>query len=394
MTELLIKLFIKNPKALNDKKVRENYGTLASFMGIVWNVVLSAIKILAGALSGSISIIADGINNLTDMGSSVITMIGFKVSSKPADKDHPYGHGRMEYMSAFIISALILLVGFELFKESATALLSGEKQPTYSALSIIILAVSILVKFWLFLFNRKIAKKINAASLFATAQDCLNDSITTSAILVSVVVSKFIAIPFSLDAVMGIAVSAFILFSGYSLAKDTINVILGKPPEKELIKSLESTILSFEGFIGVHDLIVHNYGPGREFASVHVEVPQNIDIVKCHERIDLCEKLVKEKLDVELVIHMDPVETDNEEINSAKAVITNALKEINGDLSLHDFRMTPKCENRTNFIFDVVLPSELEISEKELRQRIDDAVKKINPTYYTVITFDNDFTGR
>lgn len=394
MTELLIKLFIKNPKALNDKKVRENYGTLASFMGIVWNVVLSAIKILAGALSGSISIIADGINNLTDMGSSVITMIGFKVSSKPADKDHPYGHGRMEYMSAFIISALILLVGFELFKESATALLSGEKQPAYSALSIIILAVSILVKFWLFLFNRKIAKKINAASLFATAQDCLNDSITTSAILVSVVVSKFIAIPFSLDAVMGIAVSAFILFSGYSLAKDTINVILGKPPEKELIKSLESTILSFEGFIGVHDLIVHNYGPGREFASVHVEVPQNIDIVKCHERIDLCEKLVKEKLDVELVIHMDPVETDNEEINSAKAVISNALKEINGDLSLHDFRMTPKCENRTNFIFDVVLPSELEISEKELRQRIDDAVKKINPTYYTVITFDNDFTGR
>lgn len=394
MTELLIKLFIKNPKALNDKKVRENYGTLASFMGIVWNVVLSAIKILAGALSGSISIIADGINNLTDMGSSVITMIGFKVSSKPADKDHPYGHGRMEYMSAFIISALILLVGFELFKESATALLSGEKQPTYSALSIIILAVSILVKFWLFLFNRKIAKKINAASLFATAQDCLNDSITTSAILVSVVVSKFIAIPFSLDAVMGIAVSAFILFSGYSLAKDTINVILGKPPEKELIKSLESTILSFEGFIGVHDLIVHNYGPGREFASVHVEVPQNIDIVKCHERIDLCEKLVKEKLDVELVIHMDPVETDNEEINSAKAVITNALKEINSNLSLHDFRMTPKCENRTNFIFDVVLPSELEISEKELRQRIDDAVKKINPTYYTVITFDNDFTGR
>lgn len=394
MTELLIKLFIKNPKALNDKKVRENYGTLASFMGIVWNVVLSAIKILAGALSGSISIIADGINNLTDMGSSVITMIGFKVSSKPADKDHPYGHGRMEYMSAFIISALILLVGFELFKESAAALLSGDKQPTYSALAIVILAASVLIKFWLFLFNKNIAKKINAASLFATAQDCLNDSITTSAILVSVIISKHIAIPFSLDAVMGIAVSAFILYSGFNLAKDTINVILGKPPEEELIKSLENTILSFEGFIGVHDLIVHNYGPGREFASVHVEVPQNIDIVKCHERIDLCEKLVKEKLDVELVIHMDPVETDNEEINSAKAVITNALKEINENLSLHDFRMTPKSENRTNFIFDVVIPSGLDLSKKELRQKIDDAVKGISPTYYTVITFDNDFTGR
>ena len=394
MTELLIKLFIKNPTALNDKKVREDFGTFASVMGIVWNIILSLIKITAGALSGSISIIADGINNFTDMGSSVITMIGFKVSSKPADKDHPYGHGRMEYMSAFIISALILLVGFELFKESAGALIGGDKQPVYSALSIVILAVSVAVKFWLFLFNKKIAKKINAASLFATAQDCLNDSITTSAILVSVIISKLIALPFNLDAVMGIAVSVFILYSGFTLAKDTINVILGKPPEEELIKKLEDTILSFEGFIGVHDLIVHNYGPGREFASVHVEVPQNIDIVKCHERIDLCEKLVKEKLDVELVIHMDPVETDNEEINSAKAAISKALKEINENLTLHDFRMTPKSDNRTNFIFDVVVPSGLGLSKKELRQKIDTAVKQINPTYYTVITFDNDFTGR
>lgn len=394
MTELLIRLFIKNPTALSDKKVRENYGTLASALGIVWNIILSFIKILAGALSGSISIIADGINNFTDMGSSVITMIGFKVSAKPADKDHPYGHGRMEYMSAFIISALILLVGFELFKESASALLAGDKQPVYSALSIIILALSVLIKFWLFLFNRKIAKKINAASLLATAQDCLNDSITTTAILISVIVSKLIALPFNLDAVMGIAVSLFILYSGLTLAKDTINVILGKPPEEELIKAIENTILSFEGFIGVHDLIVHNYGPGREFASVHVEVPQNIDIVKCHERIDLCEKLVKEKLDVELVIHMDPVETDNEEINSAKAAIVEALKEIHSDLTLHDFRMTPKSENRTNFIFDVVLPLGLSLSKKELRDKIDAAVKKINPTYYTVITFDNDFTGR
>lgn len=394
MTNLLIKLFVKNHKAVNDKKVREDYGTFASFMGIIWNIILSAIKILAGAISGSISIVADGINNLTDMGSSVITMIGFKVSSKPADKDHPYGHGRMEYMSAFIISALILLVGFELFKESAATLATGEKQPVYSALSIIILAVSVAIKFWLFLFNRNIAKKINAASLFATAQDCLNDSITTTAILISVIVSKLVPLPFNLDAVMGIAVSVFILYSGFTLAKDTINVILGQPPEEELIKSLEETILSFEGFIGVHDLIVHNYGPGREFASVHVEVPQNIDIVKCHERIDICEKIVKEKLDVELVIHMDPVETDNEEINKAKLAISNALKEINENLSLHDFRMTPKSENRTNFIFDVVLPAGIGFTEKELRQRIDKVVKKIDPTYYTVITFDNDFTGR
>ncbi len=394
MFNLLIRLFVKNSENVNNEKVREDYGTLASLTGIISNILLSVIKITAGVLSGSISIMADGINNLTDMGSSVITMIGFKVSSKPADEDHPYGHGRMEYISAFIISALILLVGFELLKDSGSSLLSGEKQPVYSIISIVILAVSILFKFWLFLFNKKIAKRINAASLFATAQDCLNDSITTSAILVSVVISKLLTLPFNLDAVMGIAVSLFILYSGIMLAKDTMNVILGGPPEKELIDNIVDTILSFEGFIGVHDLIVHNYGPGREFASVHVEVPHDIDIVKCHERIDTCEKVVKEKLGIELVIHMDPVETNNEEINLAKRAIAEKLTEINPALTLHDFRMTPKSDNRTNFIFDVVIPSSVKLSEKELRERIDKEVKEINPTYYTVITFDKDFTGR
>ena len=394
MTELLIKLFVKNSDNFENKRVREDYGTLASFMGIISNILLSVIKITAGFLSHSISIIADGFNNFMDMGSSVITMIGFKVSSKPADKDHPYGHGRMEYLSAFIVSVLILFVGIELLRESAGAIISSEKQPVYSVTSIIILCVSILIKFWLFFFNRKIAKKIDAGPLFATAQDSLNDCIATMAILVSVIITKFVSLPFNIDAVMGIGVSLFILYSGIMLAKDTINIILGKPPEAELIENIERIILSFEGFIGVHDLIVHNYGPGREFASVHVEVPQNIDIVKCHERIDICEKLIKEKLDVELVIHMDPVETDNEEINLAKSAISEALKEIHEGLTLHDFRMTPKSDNRTNFIFDVVIPAEFKMSEKELRKKIDNLVKEINPTYYTVITFDNDFTGR
>ncbi len=394
MFNLLVKLFVKNSDLCENKKVREDYGTLASITGIISNIILSAIKIAAGVISGSISIVADGINNFTDMGSSVITMIGFKVSSKPADKDHPYGHGRMEYMSAFIISALILLVGFELLKDSGSALFSGEKQPVYSFVSIIILAISVLFKFWLFLFNRKIARRINAASLFATAQDCLNDSITTSAILVSVIISKLVTLPFNLDAVMGIGVALFILYSGITLAKDTMNIILGGPPEPQLIQNIENTILSFDGFIGVHDLIIHNYGPGREFASVHVEVPQDIDIVKCHERIDTCEKLVKEKLAIELVIHMDPVETDNEEINRAKSAISEKLRGIHPYLTLHDFRMTPKSDNRTNFIFDVVIPADLKMSEKELREKIDETVKELSPTYYTVITFDNDFTGR
>lgn len=394
MTNLLIKLFVKNPQNTDNMQVRENYGSLASIMGIVWNIVLSVIKIVAGAISHSISIIADGLNNFTDMGSSVITMIGFKVSNKPADKDHPYGHGRMEYMSAFIVSVLILFVGIELLRESAGAIIEGTPQPKYPLISLIILCISVVIKLWLFFFNRKIAKKINASSLFATAQDCLNDCIATSAILVSVIVAKFIALPFNLDAVMGIFVAIFILYSGINLAKDTINIILGKPPKAELIDNIESTILSFEDFIGIHDLIVHNYGPGREFASVHVEVPHDIDIIKCHERIDICEKLVKEKLDVELVIHMDPVETNNEEINLAKSTISQKLLDINPQLTLHDFRMTPKSENRTNFIFDVVIPAGLTVTHKELRKKIDDAIKEINPTYYSVITFDNDFTGR
>ena len=394
MTDLLIKLFVKHPQNTEDNSVRESYGTLAGITGIVWNVILSLIKVTAGLISGSISIVADGLNNFTDMGSSVITMIGFKMSGKPADKDHPYGHGRMEYMSAFIVAALILFVGFQLLIDSAKAIIAGEAQPEYPVASIIILCISLLVKFWLFFFNRRIGKKINAASLLATAQDSLNDCVATGAILAAVIISKLITLSFSLDAVMGICVALFILYSGFTLARDTIDIILGMPPEPELINNIESTILSFEGFIGVHDLIVHNYGPGREFASVHVEVPEDIDIVKCHERIDICEKLVKESLGVELVIHMDPVETDNEEINTAKAAIAEELKKIHSYLTLHDFRMTPKSEGRTNFIFDVVIPADLKLTEKELRIKIDETVKKIDPTYYTVITFDNDYIGK
>lgn len=394
MTNLLIKLFVKDSHNTGNMRVRESYGSLASTVGIVWNIVLSLIKIIAGVLSHSISIMADGLNNFTDMGSSVITMIGFKVSSKPADKGHPYGHGRMEYMSAFIVSVLILFVGIELFRESVGAILSGKAQPEYPLISIIILCVSVAIKLWLFFFNRKIAKKISAAALLATAQDSLNDCIATSAILVSVIISRLVALSFNLDAVMGIGVALFILYSGLMLARDTINIILGKPPEIEKIRDIEDTILSFEGFIGVHDLIIHNYGAGREFASVHVEVPQDIDIVKCHERIDLCEKLVKEKLDIELVIHMDPVETDNEEINTTKQAIAAALQKIHPHLTLHDFRMTPKSEGRTNFIFDVVVPADLNMSATALREKINGVVKQLNPTYYTVITFDNDFTGK
>ena len=393
MTDLLVKLFVKNSQDVKNNSVRACYGNLGSIIGIVCNLFLCIFKIAIGSIVGSISITADGLNNLSDMGSSVITMVGFKLSSKPADSDHPFGHGRMEYMSAFIVAVLILLVGFELLKSSVSALVNNTTAPTYSLWAIIILAVSILVKFWMFLFNRKIGKRIDSDSLVATAQDSLNDMITTAAILISAGVSYFFELPFNLDAVMGIAVAVFILLSGINTARETLNSILGAPPEKQVIEDIKHTIMSFGEFVGIHDLIVHNYGPGRQFASVHVEVRQDIDIVKCHEQIDLCEKLVNEKLDIQLVIHMDPIDINNETVTSTKAELSRGIKIIDENLTLHDFRMTPECETRTNLIFDVVIPSSCKLTEKELNKKICEIAKLINPTFCCVITFDRDFTG-
>ena len=393
MTKLLVRLFIKNHNDTKDNLVRAKYGNLGSFVGILCNLLLCAFKITIGSITGSISITADGLNNLSDMGSSVITMVGFKLSNKPADSDHPFGHGRMEYMSAFIVAVLILLVGFELLKSSVSALITNAPAPTYSIWAIIILIVSILVKLWLFVFNRKLGKKIDSESLLATAQDSLNDTVATAVILISAGVSYYFQLPFNLDAVMGIAVAIFILLSGINTAKETLNSILGTPPDKQVIEDIKDNILSYNEFVGIHDLIIHNYGPGRQFASVHVEVPQDIDIVKCHEQIDLCEKQIYEKLGIELVIHMDPIDVNNEAVNFAKAKLSAALKEIDKNLTLHDFRMTPECETRTNLIFDVVLPSGFKMKNSELSEKVNQIAKEINPTYCCVITFDHDFTG-
>ena len=394
MTTLLTKLFIKNPDNIKDNATRTAYGALSGTVGIICNLLLCAFKIIVGTLTASISIVADGLNNLSDMGSSLITILGFKLANKPADKDHPFGHGRLEYMSAFIVAILILLVGFELLKTSGNALINGTPMPTYSTVSIIVLAVSVVFKVWLFLFNRKLGKKIDSEALLATAQDSLNDSVATAVILLSVGISKLVTLPFNLDAVMGIGVSIFILASGFNAARDTLNSILGEPPENELIRDLENTILAHDEFVGIHDLIVHNYGPGRLFASVHVEVTQDINIVACHEQIDLCEKEIYEKLKIALVIHMDPIDVNNESVNAVKQQMVSGIKEINPELTLHDFRMTPFANKQTNLIFDVVLPQNLKISVEELDAKIKDLAKEINPTFCCVITFDQDFSGR
>ncbi len=388
MTKLLLKLFVKNYKNTDDKAVREAYGVLGGTVGIVCNLLLAVVKIILGVVSCSVSVVADAMNNFSDTASSVITLIGFKAAGKPADEDHPFGHGRIEYMAAFIVSALILLVGFELFKSSVEKIIS----PTavnVNYITLIILLLSSLTKLWMFFFNKQLSKAAASGVLAATAQDSLNDALVTFAILVSVGV--MVAFKINIDAYIGLLMSLFILYTGVKSAKETIDPLLGTPPEKGLIDELHKTILSFEGFIGIHDLIVHNYGPGRIFASVHIEVPVDIDIVRCHEQVDLCEKVVNEKLGIELVVHMDPIVTNDETVNKTKEQLRVVLKEIDERLSFHDFRMTPKGENRTNLIFDIVVPLSTKLSEEEISEKVTAEMRKIDPTFFFVITFDKDY---
>ena len=389
MVDLIVKTFIKNYEQTEDINVREKFGKLSGIITIICNLFLFGFKLLAGIVSGAISITADALNNLSDMGSSIIVLCGFHLAAKPADPDHPYGHGRIEYVSAFIVSGLILLVGVELFKSSVTKILHPEAI-TFTIISIIILAASIIAKLLLYLFNNALAKKISSKALKATAQDSLNDALTTLAILVSVIVMMVANI--NIDAYIGLLMSVFILYSGVKTAKETLDPLLGEPLDKETALAIEKEIMTFDTFLGIHDLVPHNYGPGRCFASVHVEVPANTDIVKCHEQVDLCEKIVAEKLGIVLTIHMDPVETDNEKLNEAKEKMLSELIKIDPRLNLHDFRMTPKTEKQTNLIFDVVLPLDFTLTRKELKEKIGEIARSIDPTYVCVVEFDLDYT--
>ncbi len=388
---LIARLFIKSHSKHNDPAVRKAYGTLGGIFGIICNLLLFVIKLAAGLITGSISIIADALNNLTDMGSSIITIIGFKMASKPADSDHPFGHGRIEYMASFIVSGLILMVGGELLISSIKNIINPVSV-TYNKTAVLILIASVIIKLFMFSTVRSLGKAIDSSALIATAQDSINDSITTAAILISIPLSNLFS--FQLDAYIGLLISLFILYSGLKSAKETLDPLLGQPPTAEMVANITNLILSFDNFLGLHDLIVHNYGPGRIFASVHVEVSSDSDIVRCHEQIDLCENLVVEKLGVQLVIHMDPIATDDEFLTETKAKTIEILHAIDPVLSLHDFRMTPKGEDRTNLIFDVVVPSSVKIEHNELKAQIAKAVSEIDSTFCCVITIDNDFTGR
>ena len=360
-------------------------GRLAGTVGIVANAVLFAMKLAVGTIAGSVSITADALNNLSDASSSVVTLLGFKLAEKPADADHPYGHARYEYLSGLAVAAMILFIGFELAKSSVEKIFNPQAVD-FTWLTAGVLLGSMAVKLWLSLFNSRLGKKISSETLMATAADSRNDVIATAAVLVSGLAEKFTG--WHIDGFMGLAVAVFILYSGIGLAKDTISPLLGEAAGPELQEQILDQIRSEKRVLGYHDLMVHDYGPGRRFASVHVEMDRREDPLLCHELIDDLERECLESHGIHLVIHYDPVVTDDPELDRMKAAVTEALKQIDGRLSLHDFRMV-QGSGHTNLIFDVALPEDLAEKKGEIKARLDQTLNQDAPcTYFTVITFD------
>lgn len=390
MTKLLLKLFVKNADNITDKNVRKAYGTLGGITGIVCNFLLFGAKFIIGTLSGSLSVIADAFNNLSDMGSSVIVLLGYKIASKPADRKHPFGHGRVEYMSAFAVSALIIMVGVELLKASIDKIISPAPLEI-STVTIVVLILSIATKLWMRFFNRNLGKKVNSAPLIAAAQDSFNDCIATLAVLLSVIIYTFTDI--NIDGFVGTAVAIFILIAGVRSAIETLNPLLGEPPSIDTVKQIEKTIMEYPDFLGIHDLIVHSYGPGRSYASVHVEVSDKINIVYCHEKIDECELKLKEKLGIEVVIHTDPITTDNATVNALKATVTDTVKSVSNSLTIHDFRVV-EGEKRTNLIFDILVPIDFSMTDDEVIHEVSKKIASKNRKYKCVINIDYDYTAR
>lgn len=385
MTKLLLKLFIGREQNPDDAKFRTSCGKLAGTVGIISNLLLFAIKFAAGLISGAVSVMADAFNNLTDASSSLVTLLGFKLAERPADPDHPYGHGRMEYLSGLAVAALILIIGVELAKSSVQKILHPEAV-NFTWLAMAILAVSILVKLWLSVFCRKLGRMIRSSALEATAADSRNDVISTLAVLISGVLSRFFN--WQIDGYVGLAVALFILYSGIGIAKETIDPILGMAPDTELVQKLRDALLSYEKVMGIHDLIIHDYGPGRQFASVHVEMDSRENPLVCHDLIDNMEKEIGGKFRVQLVIHYDPIVTDDDENTAMYRLVKREVGAIDERLSVHDFRMVRGPEH-TNLIFDLVIPFDLKDRKKELKALIDEKVQFRDSKYYTVITFDD-----
>ena len=388
MTEFLVKHFVKQYEQTEKEEVRTSYGVLASMVGICCNILLFAAKLFIGLLVNSVSVMADAFNNLSDAASSIIGFIGVRMAGKPADDDHPFGHGRIEYISAFIVAFLVIQVGFSLFKSSVGKILHPEDM-TFKWISVIILLLSIGVKFWLSAFNRKLGKRINSKVMLATAADAMGDVITTGAATLSLVIFGIWGL--NIDGITGLLVSLAVLFAGYSIAKDTLAPLIGEAIPPEVYKDISNFVESFDGIVGSHDLIVHNYGPSRSMASIHAEVPNDCDVERTHEIIDRIEREAMRRMGILLVIHMDPVETHDERVVEFKELVTSVLDGIDSRLTFHDFRMVDGVE-RINLIFDLVVPREYKPSVLgKLKARITEDVAKKDRRCCCVITMENSF---
>ena len=384
MTGLLIKLFVKNSEDILNPDVRKDYGTLSGVVGIVCNIILFCIKLITGIITSAISVIADAFNNLSDAASSIITIIGFKLADKPADNDHPYGHGRYEYLSGLLIAFLIVITAFELLKSSVDKILNPEVVE-FSIFSVVILVFSISLKMWMALFNKKIGKKLNASAMLATAADSLSDCIATGAVLLSLIIGHIFSI--NIDGFAGILVALFVFKAGIEAASDTLQPLLGQAPDPEFVKAIEEDILSDGKIKGIHDLHIHDYGPGRVIVSLHAEIPAEMNVMEAHDIIDSIEDKIKRKHKCEISIHMDPIETENEQVNSLKEAVRNILNDINPVLHFHDFRIT-NGPMRTNIIFDLEVPFDFELKDNEIIRKINESMKAINETYYIVVHVD------
>ena len=383
MTKLLIRFFAGGDP--RQASTRAKTGKLSGIVGIVCNALLCALKLLIGTLSGSVSITADAMNNLSDATSSIVTLVGFRLAEKPADDDHPYGHARYEYLSGLAVAAMIVVIGFELAKTSLEKIL--DPSPVVLSLPLIlVLAGSILVKLWLFWFNRQLGKRIGSDALLATAVDSRNDVAATAAVLLAVLVEHFTSL--KIDGCVGLGVAVFILYSGVSMAKQTISPLLGETASPELQGLILDVVRSEPKILGYHDLMVHDYGPGQRFASIHVEMDEKESALECHELIDQLERICLKNHNIHLVIHYDPVVTDDPELTRLRQIVQDILGNLDSRISIHDFRMVQGKEN-TNLIFDMALPGELMQEKKEIKKRLDQELNsRESITYHTVVTFD------
>lgn len=384
MISFLIQKFVKNPENVDNVNTRNSYGNMTSGVGMTINIFLFLIKLFAGLVTNSVAIIADAVNNLSDSGSSLIMFVSFKLSSKPADEEHPFGHGRIEYLLSIAVGVIIIIVGFQLVLESIHKIRNPE-EVSLTLLSAIILMVSILLKLWLYFFYHKIGNKINSNIIMATATDSMADVASTSVVLISLLISPLIGI--NLDGYMGVIVGLLILKAGYDILSEMVSKLLGERVSEEYEGKINDFILNYEGIHGVHNLIVHDYGPGQVFASVHAEIDAKEDIMKSHELCDRIEEDIEKEYGIQLTIHMDPLVFDDPVINKALSEVERIVDEIDPALSVHDFRMV-ESYYRTNLIFDVEMLGDMEMEKKELVRKINEKLLEINPRYYTYITID------